>query len=73
MTLNGTLAAFSPDGDLLATSSTGGTKIWEDGGNGQFVPVLYIPDSAQSLAFAPDGHRLAVATNDYTVKLLDVT
>ncbi|MCI0379283.1 MAG: hypothetical protein L0215_16865 [Gemmataceae bacterium] len=64
-----TAVAFSRDGQILASASNSGTGVWiwrvADG-----EPVLLIPDALdgctiQSVAFHPDGRRLAVGGIDW--------
>jgi len=64
---------FSNDGSLLASSNSGGLiEAWriENGGFSPLKPIR--KDSVYSMAFSPDGERLAVgATND--VYLVDTS
>ena len=66
--------AFSPDGTLLATGSQGGSAIIWGAATGQPLRTLIDPNrqggSVSSVAFSPDGQRLATA--DTTAKLWEV-
>ena len=66
--------AFSPNGKILATGSSGGAQLWDlvnlrrigpplGGGTGSSSPVV---------AFSPNGKILAVGRNDGTVHLWNV-
>jgi WD40 repeat protein/tRNA A-37 threonylcarbamoyl transferase component Bud32 len=64
-------AAFSPDGQRLATSSSppnNPAKVW-DARTGQ--QLLTLPGAGPILAFSPDGLRLATVGGDGMVKLFD--
>jgi hypothetical protein len=64
--------AFSPDGRLLATASTGRTaRLW-DPATGECVRTLTgHAEAVYGVAFSPDGRLLATASMDSTAKLWD--
>jgi WD40 repeat protein len=83
-----TAVAFSPAGGLLAAASVidtyskggialeserGTVTVWNTAENMRTVLVLPDPGhEIRKLAFSPDGHLLAIATDDGTVALLSV-
>jgi WD40 repeat protein len=62
--------AFSPDGWLLAIGSENGLKLW---GVDSRREVQSLDRPAAALAFAPNGHCLALHATAQTVKLWDTT
>src|SRR6478752_7718278 len=64
--------AFSPDGRLLATASTGRTaRLW-DPATGECVGTLTgHAEAVYGVVFSPDGRLLATASDDSTAKLWD--
>lgn len=65
-----TSLAFSPDGNLLASSGYDRfIKLW-DVTNGALLGQVSIADTPNSLAFSPDGTKLVVAAN-LEVTLID--
>lgn len=74
-----TSVVFSPDGKLLASGSYDrAIKLWDLSFLPRDLTTLRYPapinlighdDCVQSLAFSPDGTRLASASSDYTVKI----
>ncbi|MBD2099307.1 NB-ARC domain-containing protein [Leptolyngbya sp. FACHB-261] len=65
--------AFSPDGQLLASSDTSGEiHIWQASNGQQLVACKGHSHWAWAIAFSPDGQWLASAADDYSVKLWDV-
>ncbi|HEY4453029.1 MAG TPA: helix-turn-helix domain-containing protein [Pseudonocardiaceae bacterium] len=66
-------SAFSPDGRLLVTASNL-VRLW-DARTGEPIgtPFGLAGVNAESVAFSPTGHALAVGFADGTVRLFDVT
>jgi WD40 repeat protein/tRNA A-37 threonylcarbamoyl transferase component Bud32 len=67
--------AFSPDGRLVATASTGGVVRVRDSRSGQEVGVGVHQidfDNLRALRFSPDSRRLLVACQDGTVREWDL-
>ncbi|MEJ2263427.1 MAG: BTAD domain-containing putative transcriptional regulator [Anaerolineales bacterium] len=64
---------FSPGGDHLASSGFDSAKVWDlkAAGAAQANPVLntFPGDFGPGIAFSPDGKRLAVPTQDGTVRI----
>jgi WD40 repeat protein len=70
--------AYSPDGRYLATASMdalfqGEVKLWDAATGKEAQPLRGFGVSARSLAFSPDGTRLAAGCLNNTVTLWDVT
>jgi WD40 repeat protein/DNA-binding SARP family transcriptional activator len=70
-------AAFSPDGRVLAASTTRGSlTFWNLASGARLGPVLHHPrgqDSRGNLAFAPDGARLFTSVQGGKTIVWDVT
>jgi WD40 repeat protein len=62
--------AFSPDGGLLAVADGGSLRVYRTGSWEQLSQVP-IPPATTSLAFSPDGRRLAAVGYDGDTTLID--
>jgi WD40 repeat protein len=67
------MIAFSPDGKLLATGSSGELKLWDVSTAKELFTLGGHTEMVWSLAFSPDGMTLATGSGDQTVRLWDVT
>jgi WD40 repeat protein len=68
-----TAAAFSPDGNQVATASADGTARLSDAKSGDEIRILKGHDNAlNSVAFHPDGALLATGGADRCAKVWDV-
>ncbi len=60
----GLVVAFSPDGDLLAAGNAVGTVSLIDSSSGRRLQSFEVPSTVYSIAFSPDGRRLAVGAGN---------
>ncbi|MGK0304234.1 MAG: serine/threonine protein kinase/WD40 repeat protein, partial [Planctomycetota bacterium] len=67
-----TKPALSPDGTMVAACAEQGVALWSLDENGRFVCELH-SGAATSVAFRPDGLRLAVGCQAHTVRMFDLT
>ena len=69
--------AISPDGLRLATGGgnevMGEVTLWEAATGDETLTLRGIPKDVYSLAFSPDGHRLAAMCKDGTIYVWDGT
>jgi len=67
-------AAFSPDGQRLASASWDGmVKLWEAASGQEIISLQGQPGGVLYVAFSPNGQRLASAHQDRTVNIWDAT
>ncbi len=67
------VAAYSPDGQRLASASPDKKiKVWDMGTGQQLLTLKGHPEPVRSLAWSPDGQRLASASGDQTVRVWDL-
>ena len=65
-------AAFSPDGDRVASASVDGTaRIWSTATLKQELTLKGHTGSVSTVAFSPDGKSIATASSDLTIKVWD--
>jgi WD40 repeat protein len=65
-------AAFSPDGKLLAISSQNDATIYEVSSRKAVHVLRGHQNTADCLAFSPDGRQLVTGSHDRTIRLWDV-
>jgi len=70
--------AYSPDGTLLAAASgtpgkTGEVKLFQAQGGELVKTLATLPDLALTVAFSPDGRRLASGGADNAIRVYEVT
>jgi WD40 repeat protein len=69
-----TSVAFSPNGRLLASGASCGTRItlWDLRSGKEVKTISAHLDGVSSVAFSPDGKTLASGSDNGTIKLWDV-
>jgi microtubule-associated protein-like 6 len=66
-------AAFSPDGTHIAIGlSSGGLKVLTADDLGEYCQYKHRKEAIGELKYSPDGHYLAVGSNDHFIDLHDV-
>jgi WD40 repeat protein len=64
---------FSPDGKLLAASTTARVYVWRVASGEEVATMADHKEAISALAFSPDGKRLASGSDDDTVHVWDVS
>lgn len=64
--------SFSPDGSLLASSSSSLVTIWDVATQQEVTRLTGFGDAVNASVFAPDGKKLAISSSDGTVRLWQV-
>jgi WD40 repeat protein len=70
-----TTAAWSPNGELLATAGPGNVHavhVWNVATGKRLIPLRGFRDEVRSVAFHPSGTMVAAGSWDQTVRLFDV-
>jgi WD40 repeat protein len=71
---SGLRVAFSPDGKLLATTSSDlFARLWEVPSGEPYGPPIPLPSALEAVVFSPDGKLLATGCMDDAVRLWEVT
>ena len=64
--------AFSPDGRMLATASTGSTvRLWVVAKGGLLSAPIRHEKAIRAIAFSPDGRLVATASDDGAMRQWD--
>src|SRR5262249_30581458 len=65
-------AAFSPDGQVVATGSDDtNARLWDAATGKPISPPLPHPEAVSAVAFSPDGRTLATGCEDSTARFWD--
>lgn len=67
----GTSVEFSPDGNLVATTSYGHARLWNAATGKPVGDVMRHDADVNSVEFSPDGKLVVTASNDKTARLWD--
>ncbi|MGI8655942.1 MAG: WD40 repeat domain-containing protein [Pyrinomonadaceae bacterium] len=71
--LDGVMARFSPDGNVLATTRGKVVNLWDAATGAPKVSLTGHEKDVSSVAFSPDGQRVATGSTDGTAKIWDAT
>jgi WD40 repeat protein len=70
----GNEAAFSPDGQILATAAEEHTvKVWDAKTGDRLETLRGHTGDVHAVAFSPDSRRLVSGSRDHSVKVWDMT